>query len=388
MEIKNLKEAAERLSLAVKRNEQILIFSDADVDGVTSAIIVEEAIKNLNGNVSFIAFSDKESEDYGLSKEAIRSFSKYSPAVLVLLDLGIGNIKEIELAKEKGFEVIIIDHHEIIGKNLPGAEIIVDPKQEGDNYPFKELAACGLSLKLAKTMLGDKFRGLLKDSFFELAALGTITDKMPQLNDNLEIIRKGTYSFLKTRRPGLRILLDTFLDDGTSLREAIQRIGQLLQITPFDKKKRKVLAYSYLSLSEKDDAKEISKKLMDNYEKRRKELKKKMEKLTKEIETEKEKKFIFRGGKDIPFNFLGALASRLSSKFGKPAFIYAQNKQRIVGSVRTSNSMNSLESLSFCSKFLKTYGGHPPASGFNVKKGMVEKFGKCLEEYFNNKINE
>ncbi len=386
MEIKNLRAAAKKIVSSAKKGEQIVIFSDSDVDGVTSAIILEEAIKNIGGSVSFVVFSDKEDDDYGLSKKAIKELKKYSPALLVLLDLGVGNVKEVGLAKKEGFEVVIIDHHEVMAE-LPEADIIVDPKQEGDDYPFKNLAACGVTMKLAKIMIGDNFTGMLENSFLELAALGTIADKMPQLDENLEIIKKGLGAFLETKRPGLRVFLDMFLSDGLSLKESIQKIGQIIQITPFDKKNKKVLAYKLLSLSDNKEAEKIMEKLISGYNKRKEKIKKIEEKIINKLEKSKNdnRQFIFEGGGYIALNFIGALASRLSAKFGKPAFIYGENKERIIGSVRAPKEVNVLGALSACSQFLRTFGGHPPAAGFSIKKGKVKNFNECLNNYFGNK---
>jgi len=153
MEIKNLKKAAARIKKAIKSNEDIILYGDADMDGISSVIILKEAIENLGGKVRAVYFPDREKEGYGLNKKALADLKKYSPALLISLDCGIGNFEEVETAKEMGFEVIIIDHHEILGR-IPNASIVVDPKQPGDKYPFKQLAAAGLAFKLSEHLLG------------------------------------------------------------------------------------------------------------------------------------------------------------------------------------------------------------------------------------------
>ncbi|MDP4007429.1 MAG: DHH family phosphoesterase, partial [bacterium] len=146
MAIKNLDKAALRLQKAAEQAEPIILYGDADLDGVCSAIILKETLRTLGGNVVRVYFPDREKDGYGITPRALKELKKFSPALLVAMDLGISNFKEIEEAKKMGFEVVLVDHHVVLDK-LPAADIIVDPKQEGDTYPFKELAACGLTFR-------------------------------------------------------------------------------------------------------------------------------------------------------------------------------------------------------------------------------------------------
>lgn len=148
MEIKNLKEVARRILKAIKNKEKIVLYGDADLDGMTAVIILADTIKNLGGKVAAIYFPDRELEGYGITEKGLDYLKENAPALLVTLDCGIGNFKEAELAKKLRFEVIIIDHHQVLDA-LPKAEIIVDPNQKGDKYSFKGLATVGISFKLS-----------------------------------------------------------------------------------------------------------------------------------------------------------------------------------------------------------------------------------------------
>jgi len=127
----------------------------------------------------------------------------FSPALFIAMDLGIGNFKEVKIAKKLGFEIIIIDHHEILNK-LPKVSILVDPKQKGDKYSFKGLAAAGISFKLSELLLGEKLTKNLRENFLELVALATIADMMPKLEENQIFIDEGLESLGRTFRPGLK----------------------------------------------------------------------------------------------------------------------------------------------------------------------------------------
>ena len=177
MKIKNLTKAANRIKKAILQKERIILYGDADLDGITSVLIAEEAIKSLGGNIVARYFPEREKEGYGVTPKGLEYLKEHAPALLVTFDLGISNFKEIPMAKKLGFSVIVVDHHKVLDK-LPKADIIVDPKQPGDKYPFKEFAACGLSLQLAKELLGKKMSDALYQSMVELAAMGTIADMM------------------------------------------------------------------------------------------------------------------------------------------------------------------------------------------------------------------
>jgi single-stranded-DNA-specific exonuclease len=125
-EIKNIKKAAERISKAIEKKEKIILYGDADMDGIGSTIILEEAIGALGGKIEAIYFPDRELEGYGLNEDALKFLKKSAPALLILLDCGIGNFDEIKIAKKLKFEVMIVDHHKTLGK-LPAASVIVNP---------------------------------------------------------------------------------------------------------------------------------------------------------------------------------------------------------------------------------------------------------------------
>ena len=128
-EIKNLKKTTQRILKAVQNKEKIILYGDADMDGVASVILFQETLMNLGARVSEIYFPDREEEGYGLNEKALQYLKEKTPALLIILDCGISNFEEMKLANKMGFEIIIIDHHVVLEK-LPEASIIINPKQE------------------------------------------------------------------------------------------------------------------------------------------------------------------------------------------------------------------------------------------------------------------
>ena len=229
MMIKNLKKAAERILKAIEDSERIILYGDGDLDGVTSVIILKETIKTLGGKISSVYFPDREIEGYGVTKKALDFLKKFSPALFIAMDCGIGNFKEIKEAKKMGFSVIVVDHHKVLDK-LPEADIVVDPKQKGDKYLFKELAAVGIVFKLSELLLKEKMTESLRKNFLELVALATVADMMPKVDENKIFIEEGLGYLENSWRPGIKALIEAdFLKD-YNLHEKVSKVISMLNI--------------------------------------------------------------------------------------------------------------------------------------------------------------
>jgi len=361
--MKNLTETANRIKKAAESDEGIILFGDADLDGVTSTIMLKKAVAFLEGRTT-IYFSDREKWGYGLSKKAMEEIKKEKGRLLITLDCGISNFEGVELAKKYGFEVIIIDHHTELGK-LPQADLVLDPNQKKDNYPFKKMANAGVVYKLVQEILGERFEKE-KEVFLELAVLGTLADMVPKKEDNKKILDEGMPLLKEPSIPSLRKLREK---KGELSEEAIS----LLNITsPVGKVNR-----AFLFLEAKEEAE--AEKILDSLEEERR---KRREKLLREEEAieaciDKEELIVFKEGK-FPPHLAGALASRVIRKAKKPVFLYSIEGDLAKGSVRSVSGYNAIEAMEYCSKYLETFGGHPEAAGFTLKKENLEEFKNCL----------
>jgi len=378
-EIKNLKKTADRIIKAVKNKEKIVIYGDADLDGVTSVIILKEAIKNLGGRVSAVYFPDREKDGYGITEKALFYLKKYSPALFLALDCGIGNFREIDLAKKLGFEVILVEHHEILDK-LPKASIIVNPKQKGDKYPFKQFATVGIVFKLVKLLLKNKMSEALKNNFLELVALATIADMMPRVKENEEMILEGLASLEKSWRPGIQVLLGLKELEDLSLMQRVNKINSILNIR--DIEQGLPASFRLLAASDKKESEKLAKKLFKKGVEKKKRIKEITEKIEEGIFKKGEEPIIFEGSSDWELIYLGVAASILSQKYQKPVFLYKQEREESQGSIRAPAGLNTVEAMKKCSQNLITFGGHAQASGFRIKNKDLEKFKECLVKYF------
>jgi single-stranded-DNA-specific exonuclease len=380
MKIKNATKAVNRIKKAIADKERIILYGDSDMDGITSVLIAKEAIATLGGNVAAFYFPEREKEGYGVTPTAIERLRQYAPGLLITYDLGISNFKEIPMAKKAGFDVIIVDHHKVLDK-LPKADIIVDPKQPGDTYPFKEFAACGLSLRLAKELLGKKMSDALYQSMVELACLGTIADMMAREGDNIQIIQDGMDALPYSWRPGIRAFLESDLFMGPdTLDQKTQKMISILNVR--DTKNGEPGAFRLLTCTSLPKAK----KMVEQFKEKNKERHEKVDWAAEEIRMrifhKKAEPMVFEGDEQFEYMLLGAVASIISQEANKPAFIYKKSKKGLLGSVRAPAGYDMVKAMQACGKFLDVYGGHAQASGFETAGEHEEELKVCLAQYF------
>ena len=370
--MKNLKEVGEKIKQAIRENKKIILYGDSDLDGITSVILLKETIENLGGKVFSVYFPDREKEGYGLSERALDFFKKESPALLICLDCGISNFLEVKKAKELGFEVIIIDHHQVID-GLPKADLILNPKQPGDDFYFKELATVGIVFFLANYLLPEMHKTLRKN-FLELAAIATLADMMPKEKENEKIINEGLDCLPDSWRPGIKIFFEEKNISREKTHQIVSKMISLLNIR--DVENGLPAAFRLFTASTREQAKDI----LENLKKKAEFRKKRIQEIIEEVEEQISSKepIIFFGKKSFELFYLSSAASFLAKKYQKPVFLYKEMEKESHGTVRNPPSLNSVELMKKCKKFLINFGGHAQASGFRLKNENLENFKTCL----------
>lgn len=384
MKIKNLDKAAARIRQAVKKKERVILYGDSDLDGVAAVIILSEAIRSLGGMIALYYFPVRETQGYGLNSAALKELKKFAPALLITQDLGISNFKEVELAKKAKFDVMIVDHHEAIGGKIPNAHIVVDPKQPGDPYPFKELAACGVALKLAEVLLKKNLSQSLRKNLTELAALGTIADMMPRSEDNELIIAEGLSSLEDSWRPGIKAFYESgILEDRE---ETDKKIGYIISILNVrDVRDGLPGAFRLLTTPDLEEAKKLVLEFEEKQRIRQENIQQIARKVKDRILIKGANSVIFEGDESFDFEFLGAVASIVSREYRLPVFLYKEKGGEALGSVRAPSGFDTVKAMERQAKLLITFGGHAQASGFRIKTKNLAKFKQGLSDYFSNK---
>lgn len=389
MKIKNIEAAAERIKRAVQNKERIILYGDSDCDGICSVVLLQEAIRNIGGEVARVAFPNRENDGYGINMKALEELRPLAPALFITLDLGIGNVKEVDAANAMGFEVIIVDHHQILEK-IPNASIIVDIQQPGDEYPFKELANVGITYKLAEEMLGSPPAGgmseQLSKSFLELVALATVSDMVPQVQDNKIFIERGLASLTYTFRPAFQAFID-ILGRGNVAAGGYQQI--ISAINAGESHGFNNDGYELLTCHNSNRCRELAETLLGRVTLKQQQIKEIAAEVERRISLQPQSEsgsgrtIIFEGDPAWKLVLAGPVASIIATKYGKPTFIFRKGDEVSVGSVRSlQEGHNSVEAMRSCAHLLETYGGHPKASGFRIKNENLEAFKAHLENYF------
>jgi len=366
--IKNLTEVAQRIKKAIENKENVVATADYDPDGICSLILLKEGILSLGGNFADFYFPDREKEGYGLSFKALEKFKKYLPALLITLDFGISSFDEIKKAKEMGFEVIVIDHHEVLDR-LPEADLILNPKQKDDKYYFKHFATAGLVFKVLEKMLGENIGGALRKSFLELVALATLTDMMPQEKENKILTDEGLLAMKETWRPGLLAIKEFF-----QIPYEISKVISILGVRYSQNEVKEI--FKLFTTPSKEEAKKIFQKLIKKHEERKEKLKEAIKRAEENFDLTEET--IFVGGSNFEYSLVPSIASYLVRNYQKPIFVYKSNEKESFGSARAPENFNLVELMKKCKEFLISFGGHPQAAGFKLLNENLEKFKRCI----------
>lgn len=381
-EIKNLKKAAQRIVKAVKNKERIILYGDSDLDGVCSVIILQETLLSLGGNICALYFPDREQEGYGITKTALAQLDQHAPGLLISMDLGITNFEEIRQARAMGFEVVLVDHHEILDI-LPEANIIVDPKQPGETYPFHGFAACGLTLRLALMLLSKESSLALVSGLKELAALATVADMMPREEDNLHIIAEGLSTIQQSWRPGLRAF--SHLEEFQRMESVEVWVTQMIGLLNVRDVEHGIpAAYRVLAARTEEEAVSLLAVLQEKHKVRKDNIRLYAERVRLSLARQPRPPVIVEGDESFDYILLGSVASIISQEYNVPVFIYKKGELESIGSVRAPFGYDTVQAMKTCAPLLITYGGHAQASGFRLRNENVEKFKEHLVNHFSN----
>ena len=194
--------AVDRLLQAGSRQEKIAVYGDYDVDGVTATVLLVQVLQKLGMEVMEY-IPNRFDEGYGLNNEALDSLFASGVRLVVTVDCGIRSVAEAEYARQIGLDLIITDHHHPLD-SVPQALAVINPRQEGDSYPEKNLTGVGLAYKLAEGLLQKcPTDGVVLEDWLDLVALGTVADLAPLTGENRYLVRKGLARICEPKRPGL-----------------------------------------------------------------------------------------------------------------------------------------------------------------------------------------
>ncbi|MFN7929849.1 MAG: single-stranded-DNA-specific exonuclease RecJ [Blastocatellia bacterium] len=390
--LRDMRQAVARLRQAIQQGERILIVTDFDVDGTTSSVILSNTLRLIGGAPEQLTcyVPDRFTEGYGLSKAIVEKAVAEGYGVILTADIGIKSHAEARLAHQHGIDLIICDHHLPDGEDVPAdAFAVLCPKgSSGTGYPNKDLAACGVALKLADALLADHpKRDAIIASLAKLTAIGSIADMVDVSNaENRAIIKYGLQALGQpSNNPGLRALLQvaqvthpvTTYDVGFKLGPRINAAGRIAH------------ANTVLSLfaAKSDTEAEAIAHALDKLNHERQQIQQNLvNKILSEVDTtaELDRVLLFSGSEAEGYHrgVVGIVCSKLVEQTGRPTLACAINEEGIAhGSARSINGFHIVEAMQSCGDLLEKFGGHPMAAGFTIRAEKLDEFRYRLNRY-------
>jgi single-stranded-DNA-specific exonuclease len=361
--------AVRRIHQAIAGGEQVVVYGDFDVDGLTATAVLVEALRSAGGRVDPYIPS-RDDEGYGLNLGAVERLCDAGIGLLITVDCGISSVTEITFAAGRGLDVIVTDHHHV-PPTLPPALAIVNPRQPGCQYPFKDLAGVGVAYKLASAVLPGLGDGLLPSrSALDLVALGTVADMVPLTGENRSLVQRGLRALRDTPRPGLRELIrvaGTKSVDSESISFALApRLNSAGRLADA------YCAYQILVTDDLAESRDLAAGLEGTNQER--------QGLTRRLEQVAEAQIcseggpgslLFVSGAGFRAGVVGLVAGKLAETHYRPAVVVEQGEETSRGSARSIPEFNIVCALEECRDLLVRFGGHAQAAGFTVENGNL-----------------
>lgn len=381
-QLKGMDVAARRIAAAIAEGEPIAVYGDFDADGVTAVTLLMQAITAMGGDIQpYIPHRLR--EGYGLNHVATDHLVNEGVRVLVTVDCGISNVEEVAHARAAGLDVIVTDHH-TPPSVLPDATAVVNPKQPGCPYPFKQLVGVGIAYKLvqALTRLGVRMPLRGRD-LLDVVALGTVTDMGPLQGENRVLVKKGLESINKTQRPGLRALIiaaglvqgDIHASDiAFMLGPRLNAAGRLDDA---------VLAYRLLLADDYAVAQQLAAELNQANTRRQQLTRDVQQRALQQIRDlgKAANRIVLLDGEDYPSGIVGLVAAKLVEELGRPVLLLERGDPTSRGSARSVPGFSIIEALTTCDDLFVRYGGHSAAAGFTIETERLPELEARLLAY-------
>ncbi len=389
---RNMEAACQRVWDAIDKGEKVVIHGDYDADGITGSCVLmttfRAAAKRLGKDPSlFVSYiPHREKEGYGVRPETVELLAKDGAKLMITVDCGISCEPEISLATKLGIETIVVDHHQIPEK-IPSC-IILHPLVEGETYPYKKLAAVGVAYKFACGFItfaarnGSPYEVGYEKWLLDLVAIATVTDFVPLIGENRTLERFGLMVLNKTKRPGMRALIEAAGLEFGSLDTV--SVGFYLgpRINAASRMEHAKMAFDCLMAETPEEARVLAEALNQTNKDRQKYTEEIMLAAKKIVAEMGERNIYCICGEGWSAGIVGLVAGKLVSELGRPVFVFGREGERIVGSGRSIPGFNVVKAMERATKYLARFGGHPQACGLTIEGGQnYAEFCRVAEEY-------
>lgn len=376
----NMEKVCERIRQAVLKKEQVAVYSDYDCDGVCGAAILQKTLKAL-GIAPKLYIPDRQTEGYGTNAAAFERLIEQGVSLILTVDCGIRSVSDVALAKGRGVDCIIIDHHEC--GELPDTPYLLNCKMPGERYPFHDLCGAGTAFKLAQALLGGRAEELV-----DLCGVATIGDMVGLLGENRALAYLGLEKLRQAPCLGFRALAKAAGIRLAGVRSYGVAFGLVPRINAAGRLEHASLALRLLLAEDLGEAEELAQKL-SAVNARRQELQQQITQQAAQFVREgvclAEAKILFVAGEGWEKGVVGLAASSISQMFYRPAVVLAQEGELLTGSARSIAGINLYEALCQAEHLYERFGGHEMAAGLTIKRENLAEAQRLVENFLKEK---
>ncbi len=379
--MKNMDEVSDLIIDSINEDKKVCVYGDYDVDGISSVSLLTQVLKNLAEDVSYYIPS-RFDEGYGLNKEALKYLKDTGTDLVITVDCGTVSIEEVRYCREIGLDIIITDHH-TVGEELPDC-LLLNPKQEDCEYPFKEICGCGVAFKLGQVI--QRKAGLSKDilrEVLDLLALATIADIVPLVSENRAFAKYGLAEINKGKRKSIKTLIEKV---GLKGKEIDAYEVAFILAPHLNAAGRLDSAYAAANLLTSNDPLEIEEnanKLVEFNQERKEIQEKGFQKCKEIVETNyAEDAFLVIDLEDVNEGVTGIIAGKIKELYHKPTIIVTASKEEglLKGTGRSIDDVNLYDEMKKNKECFVKFGGHAKACGFSMESHKLDDFRKNMNE--------
>jgi single-stranded-DNA-specific exonuclease len=381
--------AVRRIVDAIKNKELIGIWGDYDVDGTTGASVLVSFLREI-GTEPIYHVPHRIDEGYGLNSAGLRQLKERGVDLVITIDCGISNAREVAAANEIGLDVVVVDHH-LPPDELPAAVAVVNPHRQDCSFPDKGLCAAGLAFYLiiglrAKLREQGWFtRSAAPDirHYLDIVTLGTIADMVPLRGVNRTLIRRGLTELSNSTRPGIVALkqVSSISAGAVSAGQVGFRLGP--RINAAGRVDYGIKVVDLLTTDSPEIALRIAQEL-DEHNNQRRALEAEVldQALTQAVTVLDggQRHSLVLAGEGWHPGVLGIVASRIVERFHRPTVVIGLNQGEGKGSARSIRGFHMVEGFRHCAESLEKFGGHEFAGGLSIKPERLEQFTEAFEK--------
>ncbi|NLO34736.1 MAG: single-stranded-DNA-specific exonuclease RecJ [Clostridiaceae bacterium] len=398
----DMDKACRTIGRVLRANQPVCIHGDYDVDGITATALLTRFLRGL-GHDPQILIPDRLADGYGLSEDAAETLAATGCKLLITVDCGITSLEAIKNLRVSGIAVVVTDHH-ACGSCLPDADAVVNPHRADSRYPFSGLAGVGVALKLVQALCRELQCGDLWKNYLDLAALGTVADVVPLLDENRSLVAAGldqinlgrgcnerlTHDDLPpSATPGLAVLIDAVSPPDRQVTAQLLGFTAAPRINAAGRMSDALDAVRLLLTESRAEAGEIAMNLIE-LNKQRQEIENAitrdaMAELDSQADLD-EHAILVVARPDWHPGVIGIVASRLAEQYTRPVIVLAGDGALFRGSCRSWGDIDILAALHAASGALERYGGHRKAAGLTLAADQLDHFRSAIRAYARSSI--